>query len=260
MFAFQKILGGFLMPLPFCLFLILLGLLFLWSGKRLFTGKALVTLGALALALVSYSPISRELSAPLQRQFNAYPEQVAPTDASRSGTVNHVVVLAGGHQSHPSIPITGQMNGESLKRLLEGIRVHRSLPGSKLILTGGGAIDPVPEAVVMGKVAAFLGVDPRDMILEPFSMDTHEHARMLKPILKKEPFVLVTSAVHLPRAMALFQEQGMKPIPAPAGSTAKAPPVYGPGHIFPNAAALEDSSRAVHEYLGLAWARLRGQI
>jgi uncharacterized SAM-binding protein YcdF (DUF218 family) len=60
--------------------------------------------------------------------------------------------------------------------------------------------------------------------------------------------------------MALFRKQGMDPIPAPAGQTAKARQVLTPDLFFPNSTALERSSRALHEYLGLLWAKLRGQI
>jgi uncharacterized SAM-binding protein YcdF (DUF218 family) len=44
--------------------------------------------------------------------------------------------------------------------------------------------------------------------------------------------VLVTSAIHMPRSVALFRKQGMDPIPAPAGQTAKARQVLTPELFF----------------------------
>jgi uncharacterized SAM-binding protein YcdF (DUF218 family) len=54
--------------------------------------------------------------------------------------IKFVVVLAGGHKSDPAIPVTSQLSGESMIRLVEGIRILRESPGAKLILSGGGSL------------------------------------------------------------------------------------------------------------------------
>lgn len=261
MFLLKKIIGSLLLPLPSCLLISFLGLFLLWRGRRELTGKILVTIGLVSLAFLSYAPVSKILNNPLKNSFNAY----MMTKASDPGTkaerkVKYVVVLGGGHNSDPLIPVTGRLNSHSLFRLMEGIRVFRQNPGSKLVLSGCGAFDPVPEAHVMADVARFLGVDKNDMILESRSNDTKDQALLIKQIVGAQPFVLVTSAIHMPRSVALFRKQGMDPIPAPAGQTAKARQVLTPNLFFPNSTFLENSSRAMHEYLGLIWARLRGQI
>jgi len=251
MFLLKKIIGSLLLPLPSCLLISFLGLFLLWRGKRELTGKVLVTIGLVSLAILSYGPISRSLNAPLDCRFEAYKTEER---------VKYVVVLAGGHNSDPSIPISGRLYCHPLIRLMEGIRVFRENPGSKLILSGCGAFDPVPEAHTMADVARFFGIHKKDIILESGSNDTKDQARLIKQIVGGQPFVLVTSAIHMPRSMALFRKQGMYPIPAPAGQTARSRQLLTPGSFFPNSTALENSSHALHEYLGLVWAKLRGQI
>ena len=261
MFLIKKILGSLLLPLPLCLLISFLGLFLLWRGKRELTGKVLVTIGLVSLAFLSYAPVSRILNNPLKNSFSAYMmTKVSDPGTKAERKVKYVVVLGGGHNSDPLIPVTGRLNSHSLFRLMEGIRVFRQTPGSKLVLSGCGAFDPVPEAHVMADVARFLGVDKNDIILESRSNDTKDQARLVHTIVGNQPFALVTSAIHMPRSVALFRKQGMDPIPAPAGKTVGTPQALRPSSFFPDATDLETSSAAVHEYLGLIWAKLMGQI
>jgi uncharacterized SAM-binding protein YcdF (DUF218 family) len=260
-FIIKKMLGSLLMPLPFCLLISFLGLFFLLRGKRVVTGKILITLGLVGLTIMSYNPVSRALNTPLNCKYEAYsPNQLKKIETESDTMIKYVVVLAGGHKSDPNLPATSQLSGDSLIRLVEGVRILRQNPGAKLILSGGGFIDPVPEAAVMAQVSQFMGVSKDDMIIESTSNDTQDQARLIKPIVGTAPFVLVTSAIHMPRSMALFENFGMNPIPGPAGSTSRVKSPFSPQDIFPSVSALEDTTEAVHEYLGLMWGRLKGQI
>jgi uncharacterized SAM-binding protein YcdF (DUF218 family) len=99
------------------------------------------------------------------------------------------------------------------------------------------------------------------MVLESQSRDTIDEVRALHATLGQERFVLVTSATHLPRAMAMFEKAGMNPIPAPTDYL-NADESADVGRLFaliPRAGAAGTIERALHEYLGLFWARLRGQ-
>jgi uncharacterized SAM-binding protein YcdF (DUF218 family) len=109
----------------------------------------------------------------------------------------------------------------------------------------------------MADLALALGVLPKHIHIDPVSKDTKDQAKHLSGVLGKAPFFLVTSAAHMPRAVALFQKQGTHPLPAPTGfmSTARRFRL-----TLPNAKALRRTEFAFHEYLGLLWARFRGQI
>ena len=254
MFLFKKIVAPLFFPLSVCLEIFLVGIFLLWFTRRQKTGKILVTIGVVVFAALSYGVASEMLLRPLEYK---YPPM---TDVASVLGIEWVVVLSGGSSSDAHLPITGQLSHASLVRLVEGIRIHRKLPESKLILSGGGAFNTVAEAKKMADVAVVLGVDSKDLILESESKDTKDQARLIHKIVRDNRFVLVTSASHMPRSMALFEKRGMRPIPAPIGHRVKERQKITPAMFFPSAGRIEKVERAFYEYLGLAWARLRRQI
>ena len=160
----------------------------------------------------------------------------------------------------PASPANSQIRAATLGRVVEGVRLYNTMPGSKLLLSGGRGFDPVPEAEVMARTAVLLGVRPQDVRLEPDSRDTADQAELIAKMVGRERFILVTSAAHMPRSMALFKKCGLQPIPAPTDFRAPAAQRFFSGRFFPRASSLEEVNAAVHEYLGLAWAWLGGAI
>ena len=208
------------------------------------------------MALFSFNFLSDPLLSSLE---NKYPPL---TDLKGLDDVKWIVVLGGGLNSDPRFPANDQISGASLARLVEGIRIYNSLKNSRLILSGGAVFDPVPEAKVMSEVALTLGVDPDDLLLELESKDTEDQARLIPQIAgfdAKESFILVTNAAHMPRSMALFQKYGTQPIPAPIDFWVKDQKGVNPINFFPTASGLRRMERVFHEYLGLAWAKIKPQ-
>lgn len=262
MFLFKKIAPPFLDPVPLCLELLLLGLVFLWFTRRQRAGKILVSLATGLLLVCSYAFFPNLALRPLEQK---YPPVSDSTAAQTQGHLearagNLVVVLGGGIISDPRLPLTSQIRADTLYRLLEGVRLYRAAPGRKLILSGGKVFSSISEAQIMARVARIMGVPSQDIMLEPASRDTEEEARFIKPLVGREKFFLVTSASHLPRSMAMFQKQGMAPVPAPAGYRVAEADGLTPIVFFPSSRNLEKVGIALHEYLGLAWAWLRGEI
>ena len=115
--------------------------------------------------------------------------------------------------------------------------------------------------MVSGQGSVGRGQGPEDIVLETKAADTKDHAIYVKEIVGKDRFILVTSASHMPRAMALFRKHGMEPVPAPTDYMVK---VRGwglrPMMFFPSAGSLEKAGRAIHEYLGIIWGKVRSQM
>jgi uncharacterized SAM-binding protein YcdF (DUF218 family) len=265
-FALKKILGTLLQPLPLCLTLSLAGILLLWFSRRQRLGRVLVTIGMLSLAAFSCHAVSNRLLIPLERAYpivdpttltRQAPQYAAPDDPD---AIRWVVVLGGGHASDPKIPLISQLNDSSRTRLVEAVLFHRALPGSRLLLSGGTIQDPVPEAAMMADVARLFGVDESAMVLESLSRDTEDEASLIQSTVGHDRFLLVSSASHLKRAMALFEKRGMRPIAAPSDFQGKQTPNPTFEDFFPYARSLLKSELAIHELLGLAWARLKGSI
>ena len=253
MFLFKKIIAPLFFPLPLCLEILLFGLFLLWFTRRQKIGKIVVSIGVLLLMIFSIGIISNTLLRPLEYKYTPL---LSLEDMHH---VKWVVVLGGGHISDPQIPITSQLSDASTTRLLEGIRLHNMLPESKIILSGGG-FDPVPNAKIMADVALSIGINKEDLVLESVSKDTKDEAMLIQKIVGKDQFVLVTSASHMPRSVALFKKHGMHPISAPTDYFVKKHQRVSPAIFFPSAGDLYKTERAFHEYLGIAWAKLRGQI
>ena len=262
MFMLKKIVAPFFYPVSFCLGILILGLFCLWATRRQRLGKVLVTLGTVLLLLLSMSFLSSGLLVPLEQRYPAllHPKKIS-WEGEKSGTSpKWIVVLGGGHRSDPSLPPNSQISPAALGRVVEGVRLYKTIPGSKLLLSGGGVFDPVPEAEVMAQIAGLLGVKPQDISLETDSRDTADQAEIIAEKIGRERFILVTSAVHMPRSMALFRKRRLQPIPAPSDFPARESQGFNPGNFFPRASSLGHMETAVHEYLGLAWAWLRGEI
>ena len=254
LFLFKKIVSPLFFPLSICLILLVLGLIFLWFSSRQRIGKVLATIGVALLATLSYSAFSDRLLRPLESR---YPPVFNPAGLS---DVKWVVVLGSGHNTDPRLPATSQIDESAAVRLLEGIRLHKMLPESKLVLSGGIVFDPVPHARVMADVATAIGVDKQDVVLQTRSRDTKDEARFIADIVGNDKFILVTSASHMPRSMAMFKKLGMDPVPAPTDHWVKERQALSPSMFFPWSGNLEKAERAVYEYLGLMWAKIRGQI
>lgn len=254
MFLLKKTVALVLFPLSLCLGFLLAGAFLLWFTRRQKAGKILVCVGVALLVLFSYSPLANISLKYLEYRYHPLVE------VSQFLNIRWVVVLGGGHQSDPRVPVTLQLSAPSLSRLVEGIRIHTILPESRLLLSGGPVFDPVPEAATMGRVAEIMGIKGDMITLEDRSRDTADQARFIHEIVGDNRFILVTSASHMPRSVALFRKRGMNPIPAPADYCIKESRGVAPGAFFPSAGSLCKAERALHEYLGLGWARLTGQI
>jgi uncharacterized SAM-binding protein YcdF (DUF218 family) len=262
MFMLKKIVALFFYPLSLGLEILILGLFCLWATRRARLGKALVTLGTMLLLLSSSPFLSSRLLIPLERRYPPllHPEPVFRENQKSETSPRWIVVLGGGHVSNPSLPPNSQISEATLSRVVEGVRLHKAIPGSKLLLSGGRVFDPVPEAEVMAQTAVLLGVKPQDIMLEADSRDTAGEAEIIAKMLGREKFILVTSAAHMPRSMALFNQRGLNPIPAPTDYLAREAQTPALGNYFPGIGSLGGTQTAVHEYLGLAWSWLRGEI
>ncbi len=261
MFILKKIISAFLYPLPLSLLLSFLGLYLLWFTTKQRAGKIVVSVGLVILTLFSYSIVTNRLLRPLERKYDTFETKSssAVQETEDESAIKFVVVLGGGHTSDPELPPISQIGESSLVRLIEGIRIYKKHPGAKLLLSGGAVFDPVSEAEIMARVAREIGVPERDIILESKSQDTKDEALFIKPIVGKEPFVLVTTASHIPRSMVLFKKLGMNPIPSPIGHRVKDRQRLSPTFLFPGTGSIRNAELAIHEYLGLTWAKLRGQ-
>jgi uncharacterized SAM-binding protein YcdF (DUF218 family) len=253
MFVLKKIVSGMFMPLPLVLELLVAGIVLLWFTRRQVLGKIVVTAAMFLLLFEGFGVFSDIVLDKLESMYR-------PVDIRevREARVKWVVVLAGGHTVDGRLPVTSQLAQETQVRLIEGIRIFRALPESMLLVSGGGVFSPVSSAELMARLAADLGVDPKRIVVENMSRDTGEEADLIRPMVREEPFVLVTSAYHMPRSMALFEARGMRPVAAPTCHYSLYPDSVSPREFFPEARKIRTAEIVVHEVLGLIALQLSG--
>lgn len=235
------------------------------GGLLLLAALGLVLLrhrrSALALfftALISLTVFSLPVTAKaLMRQLEFYPALAAQD--FRNTPAQAIVVLAGGRYSGAPEYGGDSVAAYSLERLRYGAWLHRQT-GVPLLLTGGDPFNEgSSEASLMRKVLL------EDYHIEAWTEDasttTAGNAFLSKHLLEAKNIntvYLVTHAWHMRRAARIFEQAGLRVIPAPTHflslENTRVPALL---NWLPQAHALERSSLALHELLGDVWYRLR---
>ena len=236
-------------PLLLALILVVSGLLLL-RGPRRRAGAWVIAAGAALAYLASTSLVGNALLAPLERQYPVF----EPTQAIE---VRNIVVLGSGYQPHDNIPVTGALDPDGLARVVEGVRLARARPESRLLVSGGALPGHSPIALGYAQLAAQMGIERSEVVIMDRALDTNQEAQDVAAALGRSPFILVTSAYHMPRAMWLMRRAGANPLPAPTGQIVHAQRVADRFGLIPGSRGLRKTEAALHEYLGLAAARLR---
>lgn len=129
----------------------------------------------------------------------------------------HIIVLGGGHGYDERLPANSLLSLTALGRLNEGIRLHRQLLNSKLVLSGFSASGRTSQAEMLQQTAILLGINEAATILQKEPGNTYEEARnYANNYGSKYPVILVTSAIHMPRAVMLFERFGVEVAASPA--------------------------------------------
>lgn len=250
LFTLKKVIGGMMLPLPLLLMLTGVGLLLIVFSRFQKIGKCFIAVGWLALLLLSLQPVADGLLKPIEDKYPTW---------RGSERVQYVVVLGGGYTWNPDWAPSSNLINNSLPRVAEGIRLWLANPGAKLIFTGAAAqTNPVSTGEAGARVAESLGVPRSDIIVLDQPKDTEEEATAVKATVGTAPFLLVTSASHLPRAMVFFRHVGLNPLPAPANQLAITSPLNSWERAIPSPVWLMHSDRVGYETLGRVWQWLKG--
>ncbi|RME35075.1 MAG: YdcF family protein [Gammaproteobacteria bacterium] len=242
------VLKTLLLP-PGLFWLVLLAGLWLQRRRRAM-GTALLLALLIAGWLLSLPGLIRPLAATLERYPPLSPREV-PADAGA------IVVLAGGLRRSGD---GYDLKTTTLDRLREGARLHRET-GLPLLLSGGkvfGGEGPAEAELMQRVLGEEFNLQAR--WLEQESRNTAENARYSAAILGREGIgkvVLVTHALHMPRAVEQFRRAGLEVVAAPIAFISTPPAAPSLFDWLPSLHALNVFSAVLHEYLGLAWYRLR---
>jgi uncharacterized SAM-binding protein YcdF (DUF218 family) len=258
--AVKSFLSYWLMPLPFCVAAMLAGLVLRRCACCARTGRVVFGAGFGLLLVFGNGYASRWLIRPLETKYAAIPELRAGTTIPPDlAACRYVVVLGGGNGYGPGVSANNLLSASARARLVEGVRLLRVLPHAKLIVSGPPQGRRDSHATVMGRTAIALGLAPERVVTIDEARNTEAEAVAVRRRVQEEPVALVTSAWHLPRAVALFRKAGVNALPCPADFTAHARDAFQFEDLFWRTSALERSTYAVRERLGYLWSWLRGR-
>jgi uncharacterized SAM-binding protein YcdF (DUF218 family) len=245
MFVLKQFLKGLLLP-PMPWVLLLIAVLIFW--RRRWARKLLFATIVLIAALHS-GLVAGLLRYPLESR---YPPLLDPSAAEPYDAI--VVLTAGTIPAEGLIPFPS-LTENMFRRLEEAWRLYRIRP--KPIIVSGGHVNPFTPAKNENQIACdylvLWGVPKRHVISEGDSRDTFESAVEVRKILEQrgwKRYLLVTSALHMPRSMVAFAAVTPGAIAAPGAFTLREREI-NPLSFFLSEGAARDVSASVHEYAGL---------
>lgn len=244
MYLFSKLAIAFISPLGLALLLIAFDLLLMVLDRRRLA-SVLVGLGWLWLLIWSLPVASVALRMALESDY-----PIVTVDALPQAPA---IVVLGGAIKPPDRRQALPMLGGSSDRVWHAARLYHAGKAPLMLLSGGSdpAVSTMSEARAMQWFLRDLGVPDQVMLLEEVSRTTQENAAFSATILKRQGIdrvLLVTSAMHMRRAVAHFAAQGIEVVPAAADY--ETGPVSDWQRWLPDAGALNDSGRAMKEWLG----------
>lgn len=254
MFVVSKLVAFALFPSNLIGIVAALGLLSLLLGWRRF-GRALLVLAALVLIVAGWSPLGPAALMALEERF---------PQPTLNGAVAGIILLGGSVDTHITARRGQPTLNEAGERVTTMAGLSRRFPEARLLLSGGASDvvtpEPVTESAVARDVLVDLGVDPNRMEMEERSRNTCENAEQSALVAKPaagEQWVLLTSASHMPRAVACFRAAGFAVIPYPVDYRTE-----GTANLRRPTSSIADGLQAfdlaAHEWIGLVTYRAFG--
>jgi len=245
-FVISKLLWLVAAPGNFLLLVLVAGVLCaLASGRRRgFVLIAAATLGFLAIATL---PIGAWLAAPLENRF--------PT-ISMPARVDGIVVLGGSIDPGLSLARGQVALMASAGRITGTVALARRFPSARVLVSGGdGTLNSgaLSEAAATRDLLIELGVAASRIELESAARNTYENAVLSYAAAQPqagETWLLVTSAMHMPRAVGCFRRAGWTIVPYPVDYRTSTKIGTTPGLLLADDLMLVNF--AAKEWVGLA--------
>jgi len=264
MFIFlSKLLPLFVYALGLACLLLFIALLVAYNRKA----SAILVISALVILwLSSTTGFSNLLARSLELKYLT-PEEIPNAEV--------MVVLGGGTEPASYPRTTVELNGAGA-RVLYAAQIYKEGKAAHILLSGGdiewlddGSTTPAEDMAV---ILSQLGIPQDALWLETASKNTYENALYAKEFLEEQgidQILLVTSAMHMPRAVALFEKQGFEVIPLPVDFNVTEATAAAAGSdafvskfmdILPSASNLSLTTNALKEYIGYAIYKLQGWL
>jgi len=254
-FILSKIFSFFALPSNILITIGIVGLVLLCTRFTRLASWLVVTSIAL-IAVAGLSPLGNVLILPLEQRF-------PPWDAAR-GPPDGIVVLGGAITLDVSEARGAVALNEAAERITAAAELARRYPNARIIFSGGNNFlitSEAVEAAIAVKEFEALGIPHQRITAEEQSRNTIENAVFSRLLANPQPgerWILVTSAYHMPRAMAAFRAAGF-PIEAYPVDWRTRGPIDAVAPFASLGDGLRRTDTAVHEWIGLLAYRITGK-
>ena len=215
-FTLSKIIWFLISPLSFLWLALGIGGVLAQFKKTKRVGKRLLKTSLILFIALGILPIGYNL----QVLFEHESPQIH-IDSIKEGDIGGIIILGGCMDAKLTDTYNMPTINGSCERIIEGVKLHNAFPTLPIIYTGGsGSISnqKYKGAVAAKHLMADMGIDTQEIIFEQQSRNTYENmtlSKALAPNHTQKPWLLVTSALHMPRASRVFCEGGWPIIPYP---------------------------------------------
>jgi uncharacterized SAM-binding protein YcdF (DUF218 family) len=247
-YVLSKFLGFFLLPSNIMVGLGLAGIALLAIGYAR-AGRWLIVASIVFIAAVGILPIGSGLTLPLEERFPHW-------DATR-GPPTGIIVLGGGVINSEISADRGDIAlGDTADRIIAAVELARRYPSARVVFTGQN------ESEFVIRFFEELDVSRDRIIVERKSRNTTENAAFTKQLVMPKPgerWLLVTSAMHMPRAVGVFRKAGFAVDAYPVGyQTAGSKDLWTLSSVLMGGIGITD--RAVREWSALLVYWITGRI
>lgn len=229
----------------------------LWRARA--TAIACLSLSVAGFTLFGFTSLSEVAIAPLVTRF-------PPVDLETADPPFGIVVLGAGlsegHALHNGTLMELTDGGEAIPT---AALLARRYPQARLILSGGSGTDfpPAPQRGVDGMRRLLLayGIAEERITIDPNSSTTADRVRNTLALIgedREQTWWAVTPAHRMPRLIGAYRKQGFEPVPFPIDF--KWIPPFSPTYLYPFSEGLQLTDQGIHEWRGLAFYYLRGEI
>jgi uncharacterized SAM-binding protein YcdF (DUF218 family) len=260
-FWLKKLIGYWIQPVSAILALLVVGILLLRSKnpRRARLGRVLLVIATIAFGLLSNKLVSTALLRPLETKYAAIPDYADHAAIpAKLRDCRYVVVLGAGNANTPGLAALDELSTSARARITSAVRVLQLLPDARLIVSGPAEPGYPTHATVLERTALSFGIDPHRIQRIEHARDTEEESLAVKQSVGSGSVVVVTSAWHMPRAIALFRSAGLDPIPCPTDYASQWDRFHWRDLMW-DFESLERSTCAIRERAGYIWISLRGK-